>query len=390
MKSFILPLTAFAVLSCNILELGESGKKTLPEGGRRGPATADSTDVPDPWLGYPFLDSDTTLYVSAISRDTAGRTLYLLKNWKTALSLPVGEEFCISEDPDYSHILGGHLYTEFPHSGGTIVCRDGKEVLRISERKFLIGILEKGDDLYLLGSGPSGKGFTLWKNGSALLSRDSGTVFGDLLDPSYAPTGALYADSGHYWFAFCLDGGRYFVVKDGREEEVTFPDRASPYQDIKVRSGRVEAASWRSAYANWEDARLWHDGSVFVQCGDVELVPGFVLSGARRFDRSNIELLTMPGATIYYRSGLPLHGICQDGDGGLYVLECGTEEEDALLEGEYGYFRACQGLLLEDGFMLGLNPRKEAPFILYQGKKWPVGWLNADICGLEVEISPSS
>ena len=148
----IISVTALlALISCTALELGDAGGKNSPGAGQRHIPSTDSTEVRDPWLGYPFLDTDTTLYLTAISRDST--KLYLLKNWKTALSLDIGAENFVSEDPDLHHIVSGHLYTEFRHSGGTVVCRDGEEVLRTAEKYFLAGILERGEDLYLLGTG---------------------------------------------------------------------------------------------------------------------------------------------------------------------------------------------------------------------------------------------
>lgn len=383
MKHFGILVLLMSV-SCEILEPGRFSNAPSP-GISRGDNNPE-TEHRVPWEGYPFQSGDTTLCFSTVYRDSLKQEICFYKDWDKVLSLTVGGERPFSADEDLHHIIGGHFYTEYNKEGLTVICKDGEEFLRLSTRELMLGLLEKGQDCLCLTKNVGGNGFVLRKNGRIILERDNGTVFGDLQDPSYYPNGALYEDCGHYYFSYKLSDNEYYVVEDGREQEVFFFNTAYPLQDIKVRDAEAAAASWRRNYFSWTDSHLWHNGNEFVQTGDIEVKDGLFLSSAARFNRSYNEVLTASGATLYYNGNTSLHGVLPDGRGGIYLLETGLPAAEAKLEGRYKFFDPRCARLLDDGLIVALNPTDGLPFIYYQGKKWYVSWMNGEITSMECII----
>ena len=381
LSMIIVPLLAAA---CNVIN-PEAG--IAPgSGGKRDKAVGPpGTEERMPWEDYPFVLSDTTLWFSAVVGDSVMREVCLYRNWEPVLSVPVASG-AACDDTDLNHILNGNLYTECPSDDFTTVFRNGVELFSVPGREYLSGILERGRDIYSLSSGASGKGFILRKNGVVLLARDYGRLFGDLHEASYSPGGALYEDCGHYYFSYVCGDDNYYLVEDGREMLRSFPDRASPLQDIKIRNGLVEAASWRLGYVNWEDARLWHDGKVFVQTGDAFL-PDKTSSGAMKVGWSSVELLPVSGAVLYYNGRRSLYGVSRDRTGIISIYGDGRQE---ILEGRYSYFSPSCGKLLDDGMILALNPVDSPPMIWYRGKEWPVPWVDGTISEIQVDVSRSN
>ena len=389
MKNFCLVLLLPLAASCVALD---SAVVSPGEGQKRNAPYVEENEG-NPWDSYPFAGSDTTLWFSAVCGDTSSVKVCLFRNWVPVLELEPGKDK-VSVDEDLHHVLNGHLYTEFIDAGSSVVCRDGVEIYHSQYREFLVGLLENGGNLYSLSRGESGRGFTLRKNGQLLLARDYGVVFGDFSEPSYAPGGALYEDGEHYYFSYAKPDGGYCLVEDGYEKDVEFPGRVSPLQDIRVWKGRVEAASWRLGYADWENSRLWHDDRDFIQTGDVSLPYG-VRSSMMDVVRTGIYPLSERGAVLYFRNGQrmeeqSLYGIIQDSIGRISVLNRLQENEESVPDGRYAYFRPCCGKLTDDGMLLGLNPKEGAPLIVYKGRSWPLSWIDGTITAVDLEISPPS
>lgn len=387
MKNLCLVLLLPLAASC--VALDSAG--VSPGGGQKRNAPYVEENEGNPWDSYPFAGSDTTLWFSAVCGDTSSVKVCLFRNWVPVLELEPGKDK-VSVDEDLHHVLNGHLYTEFINAGASLVCRDGVEIYHSQYREFLVGLLENGGNLYSLSRGESGRGFTLRKNGQVLLARDYGVVFGDFSEPSYAPGGALYEDGEHYYFSYAKPDGGYCLVEDGYEKDVEFPGRVSPLQDIRVWKGRVEAASWRLGYADWENSRLWHDDRDFIQTGDVSLPYG-VRSSMMDVVRTGIYPLSERGAVLYFRNGQrmeeqSLYGIIQDSIGRISVLNRLQENEESVPDGRYAYFRPCCGKLTDDGMLLGLNPKEGAPLIVYKGRSWPLSWIDGTITAVDLEISP--
>ncbi len=183
------------------------------------------------------------------------------RDFEPSLSIPSSAE-CASPDPDTHHIVGGHLYTEAVSRERTFVGRDGQTLFSFEGREILRGLLPDGDDIYTLSESRSGDGFSFRKNGKILFSRESGYVFGDMSEPSYGPSGALYRDMGKICFCYAarLSGTeRYFTVKDG-EAEMTSLEEKYGIQDVKIDEGYAIDASSSCLWFDVEEGRVWRDG----------------------------------------------------------------------------------------------------------------------------------
>lgn len=195
--------------------------------------------------------ADTVVFVAAVEfpegydwrRDTSyggvpGR-IVVFRDGVRDLTVEAGAGHGASLDPDRHHLAGGHLYTECLSRDGTSIGRDGVELFRYAERELLCGLLVEGDDVYTLGQ-RTGGGFALRRNGEVMYERERGTVAAHMSDNAAYPTGALYRDSGHMYFCYCLagDGGNsWYVVEDGKESRVDAPSEG--WLDIRVRDGET-------------------------------------------------------------------------------------------------------------------------------------------------------
>ncbi len=215
---------------------------------------------------------DTALLFSAVRfeesynyhRDSAygaGRyEILLYRDFEQALSIPSSAE-CASPDPDTHHILGGHLYTEAVTRERTFIGRDGQTLFSFEGREILRGLLTDGDDVYTLSESRSGDGFSFRKNGEILFSRESGYVFGDMAEPSYGPSGALYRDMGKICFCYAarLSGKeQYYTVMDGVAGVTRFEERCS-VQDVKISGGHPVSAEASYLWFDVENGRVWRD-----------------------------------------------------------------------------------------------------------------------------------
>lgn len=217
--------TICAVGSCEFPEYGPSLGRTRWEAmtpARDSSKGGGNSVIPE--------SADTTFFFSAVDfpadydwvRDSCGGRspahITLYRNFEPVLSIPSGKDFCISNDPDSHHIAGGHLFTEYSTTSETIVKCDGEELFRYAGREFLKGLVVEGDDVWTLAQDRSGKGFSLRRNGEAIMLKSDGSIFGDL---SLRPQGALYRDGGDMCFCYCATVNGRQVVRSVRGNDET-------------------------------------------------------------------------------------------------------------------------------------------------------------------------
>lgn len=293
MRTPFLLLSLLAVLAgCDPLLDGLNGGKPRSDCGPHGPGQGEKPAHPDP----PVLPEkpDTILYFSAVrfpddydwQRDTAyGSTpfeLRLYRDGEPVLVLPSGPDACFVPDPDRHHLLSGHLYTERMADGMTRVGRDGAELFRFPGREYLVGLLEDGDDLYTLSRPARGRGFSYRKNGEILLNRTDGAPFGDLNDPSYGPTGALYRDDGKICFCFTAGAApnwSFYLARDGRETRLDNLLPSAGILDIKQHGGRALILQHAFQKNLMSDGRIWPEEGGFAITGRFSDGTGGYFSG---------------------------------------------------------------------------------------------------------------
>ena len=384
-------LSAAVPLACSPLE-----RPDADEWNRRSSITL--PDQPDSGPDRP----DTLLYFSAVrfpetydwQQDSAYGSatfeLLLYCDYAPVLTLPSGPEVCFVPDPDRHHILGGHLYTERMSGTQTLVGCDGEELFRFDGREYLVGLLPVGEDLYTLSRKSTGSGFTFRRNGALLLESDDGTPFGDLSDPSYAPTGALYADDGRVVFAYRSGSAaarKYALVFDGVETPLEPRGTSQTLLDVKILRGNAVSLPASCFGQRWTEGRLW------LQAEGHPAITGCYLRGREGpcYGWMDTEYDLEPSplcqeeATIYYSSE------------GAYAL-VGNDDGTLLRYGPGGavrtdtperFFHPACAALSGRRFILALNPHDTAlpPRILDGAREREID-LYGYISAVAVEISP--
>lgn len=276
---FLLPLALLA--GCVFLDDGLSGDRPRSDCGPHGPHEGGHTGPADSTV-RPGVLPDTTLFLTAVrfpgdydwQRDSAFGSvpfeLLLYRDFEPVLTLSSGPDACFSSDPDRHHILSGHLYTERMADGDTRVGRDGTELFRFSGREYLVGLMEDGSDLYTLSRPARGNGFSYRKNGEILLNRTDGAPFGDLTDPSYGPTGALYRDEGK--ICFCFTAGStsdrtFYLARDGLETRLDSLLPSAVILDIKQHGGRTFVLRQAFMKNLMREGRIWPEQSGYAVTG---------------------------------------------------------------------------------------------------------------------------
>ena len=229
MKTSLIVAAACCLVALCCQPVGQENRR-----GYTRPETADTLVVP----------LQKSIYVSSVETVDSVRYVCLFRDFEEILRIPAGPGSEVSPDSDMHHICEGNLYTEYVTLTETIIKKNGKDFLRYTGREVLRGLWASGDDLYTLGQNRSGEGFALRRNGKILFSSDIGRVWGDLLDVTTAPTGALYHD--RHFLSFCYytadaDGSdrKWFVVQDGSRAEVDVPSDVTEIYDIKAIEGQL-------------------------------------------------------------------------------------------------------------------------------------------------------
>lgn len=333
---FLLPL------SCGKFETIFVNGKARRDTGRTGPGP----DKPA---------SDTSLMISAVRYDPGYNwvkdslhgnvpfEIVLYDDFDPVLVIKALPGSPFSPSPDSHHIIDGSLYTECVGSWGTVVCRNGNEVVRLDTMEKLCGLLPAGEDLYILSrkSGSSG-GFVFRKNAAVLLSRSLGSVFGDFGEPSYGQTGALYMDGGVPCFSY-MEGNAVYVVRGGSETMFLSRDNMGGILDVKSVGGGVQAAFSMIAGVGVENARIWSENQEMVRVSCV--VPaGDGYSAVARTNPVPVLKKITSLVGMVYSSAIANHVVCDSGTGEtvLYSSDSGKYNifRDSFLPG-----RSCVAFL---------------------------------------------
>ena len=252
MKQVFQLLFLILFTGCELLDsgnfIGRKRSDILRDGSRNEPALPSSPQIPQ---------GDTLIYLAGVEfpkdydwlRDTANGNvsfnLVLFVNGKKTISVPSGEEACLSPDPDMHFLVAGHLYTVFPVSGHTIVTCDGAELFRYEGEEVIKGFILQEDGICTLGQKKKGEGFSYRKNGVELFSSENGYVLGDMCEQG-REYGALFYNGGAVCFIYYLpvvgasSGYRsWFVVEDGVQREVKPIRTLAEIFDVGIIDGKL-------------------------------------------------------------------------------------------------------------------------------------------------------
>lgn len=383
MKNFI---TFFAALALSAACSGHLLVNTPSSGSSQRDDPNIDWDPSELWKEFPFNGKDSVIRFAAIDSSGGKSRLRLYSKWEETLCLELGEPGILPVYEDLHHLVCGHIYSECRGSGETTICRDGKPVCAIGEGEYLIGILPKGNDLYLLSQKSHNAGFTLWKNGLAILAKDSGSVFGDLDEASYAPCGALYTDSGHYCFSYLEDSQHGSIFKDAAP--VAF-ESESQILDARMFGGELRIAHRYLAGETWKGARLWDLGEgLAVATGESTYLSDTksLCSACKLRDYAypaSMKRIDESGADMFYEATFgPL--CIKNVKGGEIVINGSTS-----LEGKYEYLCSRCVKLMADGPVMALNPldANKAPVLKYRNRYLDMNWIKGRVISLEAELS---
>ena len=387
-QTFILSLLLPLAVSCALVDDGGVW------GGARRPHARVEEPVDDSIQDDPVVSAepDTAIYVSAVRADSGcdylrqdpgpGSEIVLFKNFKQVLSVPFGDG--AGPDPDTHHLIDGHLWTERSTLTQTVICRDSVEKCRFDGREYLLGLLPVGDDVYTLSHGRDDDSFTYRKNSQVLYRKEAGSVFGNMQDPSYGNTGALYlSQTGRP--CFCYSGsGAYYAVEDGLE--IKHPDLMTDavFQDVKFRKGCFTKALDEQMGYKWQNARVWIFPGQEMISGDVwSAQHGCWRTMVYRYAWFSESMYAMTGATVYLDEEVT-HCVAADRSGVINV-----DERD--LDGAYmGFTPNCA--TIHDGLpALALTPRDTTlrPFVTVGGERTELD-IYGYLTGIEVVINPPS
>jgi hypothetical protein len=327
---FILATLLALLPGCVFLDDGLDGRRARAECSREG---GRPVRAPRDTVRQEPASPDTVVLFSAVrfpedydwQRDSAYGTvpfeLLLYKDGSPVLTLASGTDPCFTTDPDRHHLLSGHLYTERAADGQTRIGRDGVELFRFDGREYLLGLLEDGADLYTLSRRVTEGGFTFRKNGSILLERPDGMPYGSLSDPSYAPTGALYRDSGSIVFCYRTRTG-CFLVLDGRETQSVLP--VQDYLDFRICGGKPVALGSDFKGNRLTEGRIWPEGDSYCVTGCFVNYAGARSYGCMRPTDSFLETVICREEAVLYHSPEASFGVAAGVDGRVYLYGAGS------------------------------------------------------------------
>lgn len=210
--SFII-LSAVAASSCGLSGIGKDDRPsrediwTNPSADNRVDSSefsicyATGFDYPD---GYDWR--------SDVERETVKCSLVVFADGIPVMKVPVGPEYEVSSDPDMHRIIGGHLYTDYATESETVIRKDGTQLFRYEGRELVCGLVVRGEDVYTLGQSRDGQGFSYRKNGELLLRRETGYLFGTLVEDRDSLCFSFYETDG----TSSENSGRYYNVVEGQ------------------------------------------------------------------------------------------------------------------------------------------------------------------------------
>ena len=399
MRTPFLLLTLLALLAgCDPLGNGIEGDRPRNDCGPHGPGQGGTPGRQDP----PAVPArpDTSILFSAVrypddydwQRDTAYGSvpfeLLLFRDFEPVLTLASGPDACFVPDPDRHHLLSGHLYTERMADGMTRVGRDGQELFRFNGREYLVGLLEDGDDLYTLSRPARGRGWSYRKNGEILLNRTDGAPYGDLSDPSYGPTGALYRDDGQICFCYIAGAApnwSFCLARDGMETRMDNVLPSAGVLDMKLRGGKAYILKNTFLKNVMSEGRIWPEGSGYAVTGRFSDGTGGYFSGYLDAGSWTTQHRICGEEAVLYRSAAGTFAVHAGKDGTIrwYGPEGGGQADLPCL------FPTPACAVFPDGRpLIALSPRdsRRRPFIL-DGSRLREVDVHGCISSLAVEIN---
>lgn len=326
--------------------------------------------------------SDTSFYFSAVNfsasydwqRDSSygleSFELILYKDMKPVVTIPSYNSICVSANPDSHHIIAGALYTEICISGQTIIARNGEELFNWRGQEVLKGLYVSGAIVYTLGEDKITGHTILRKNGEMVSDIGQATVFGDLSEPSYAPTGALYADRGKICFCYMSKREgilRYYKNIAGEEQLIT--DAPSGVEDIRLVGGGPNYALTRHGNYFVEDGRIWNFQGASLVSGKFSQAAGSSQYSASYYFYGPKQYLKLGSRTGTIYHGAKVGYVLSTQSPYNTILE-GSEMKTEKVFKDYRPMGPACAVVSGDEILIGLSPASHSkPCIIIHGSE---------------------
>lgn len=174
------------------------------------------------------------------SKETIRCSLVVYADGSPIMKVPVGADCNVSSDPDMHRIVSGHLYTDYPSHGETIIKKDGTLLFSYPGEERIVGMHVRDADVYTLGESRSGEGFSFRKNGETIVLREKGTLLGRLNHDGDSLSFAFYDEIRN------VDGNnrRYYSVYGNKVSQIALrEDLLSVWDVFRERDDIIYVAS---------------------------------------------------------------------------------------------------------------------------------------------------
>lgn len=236
MKIYPLIIAAAITVSCSLNELNISEKPSRNDIWQNPTFGNDSSNV-DKKICYmtAFDYPDNYNWRSDIENGDIKCSLIVFANDVPVMKIPVGNEYCVSSDPDMHRVIGGHLYTDYSTDHETVIKKDGKEIFRYEGRERILDMTVSGQDILSLGCPRRGDGLIFRRNGIAEFQKENA-----------APLGKIQITKDVISFAYreivqaadkTLE--RYWIFQDGQSIQVAVREDIRKVWDIILHEEKI-------------------------------------------------------------------------------------------------------------------------------------------------------
>ncbi len=263
-----------------------------------------------------------------IGSDAEGAVLFLMKNGKRILELPVGEAEEVSADADMHRLIGGNLFSDFSSDTETVIKKNGQEICRFSGQEMLTDICEHEGTYHTISSPRAGSGWVYRRDGEVILFRGAGRVLGGLFRDEDGRVCFIYED-------IIVSGDssvkRYYAVTEGRAIHINLPDDIEGIDDAGIIEGRlhyiaqIKGVATRILYNGAESHALACPQGYLAAGGEIVYGGGDILAVAELINATTWEQGFMGiwknGTPEEHEQGLRFATVCADGTGYSFIAQ---------------------------------------------------------------------
>lgn len=141
------------------------------------------------------------------------------------LKVPAGASCEVPVDPGRLRIRAGHLYTDYTDGTVTVIKKDGEEILRYEGAEEVVSLEVVDGTVHMLCVPRTGDGFVYRTGCSASVTRDTGTLYGDLT-----------VHEGAVCFCFTT-GSKHYMAVDGKVSRIEMDSDVSEVLDMCMLDG---------------------------------------------------------------------------------------------------------------------------------------------------------